>query len=400
MRILFVCDGRSPIALNWISYFIETHHEVHIASTFEFQTDQKFASINIVPVAFSQLKNVAKNQTPDMRKKGLLWSSTLVNVRTAVRRMLAPVTITTASKHLAQTIEEINPDLVHAMRIPFEGIIASNAIRQAELAPLVVSVWGNDFTLHARATDWMDRSTREVLNSVDGLHTDCRRDLQLAYDLGFDESRLSLVVPGNGGIDTKLFYPAEAEKQGMGLMVINPRGIRAYIRNDTFFKAIPQIIEEIPGTKFVCPGMLGESEAERWVYRYKLSSHVKLLPVVPRRKMADLFRESAVTVSPSTHDGTPNTLLEGMSCGSYPVAGDLQSIREWIIPGENGSLIDPGNADQLAREVIIALKNDALRKKAAEINFSLIRDKAEFAASMIKAENFYRSLLDEKNERS
>ena len=183
-------------------------------------------------------------------------------------------------------------------------------------------------------------------------------------------------------------------------MVINPRGIRAYIRNDTFFKAIPQIIEEIPGTKFVCPGMLGESEAERWVDRYKLSSHVKLLPVVPMRKMADLFRESAVTVSPSTHDGTPNTLLEGMSCGSYPVAGDLQSIREWIIPGENGSLIDPGNADQLAREVIIALKNDALRKKAAEINFSLIRDKAEFAASMIKAENFYRSLLDEKNERS
>ena len=44
-----------------------------------------------------------------------------------------------------------------------------------------------------------------------------------------------------------------------------------------------------------------------------------------------------MTVSPSTHDGTPNTLLEGMACGSFPIVGDLESLREWIEPGLTGS---------------------------------------------------------------
>jgi glycosyltransferase involved in cell wall biosynthesis len=399
MRILFVCDGRSPIAINWISYFIERGDEVHITSTFEFQPEQKFASVNFIPVAFSQIKKETTNQESGVQKKGFLWNSALVNVRTTVRRLLAPATITSASNRLAQLIKKIQPEIVHAMRIPFEGIIASKALAQADLAPLVVSVWGNDFTLHARATSWMDKSTREVLVSTDGLHTDCRRDLHLANELGFRGDLLSLVIPGNGGIDTKLFYPTP-ERDDVGQMkVINPRGIRAYIRNDTFFKAIPHIISEIPDVKFICPGMSGESEAEKWVNRYKLSSHVTLLPKVTRKEMAGLFRESAVTVSPSTHDGTPNTLLEGMSCGSYPVAGDLESIREWILPGTNGSLIDPGDAEQLAGEVVIALGNAGLRRKAAEFNFSLIKEKAEYATSMKKAEAFYESVLEKENER-
>lgn len=399
MRILFVCDGRSPIAFNWISYFIEKGEEVHIASTFDFQPEQKFASVNFVPVAFSQIKKEITHQRSDVHKKGLLWNSALVNLRTSVRRILAPATITSASKRLAQIIEEIQPDIIHAMRIPFEGIIASKALLQAELAPLVVSVWGNDFTLHARATGWMEKSTRKVVASTDGLHTDCLRDLKVAKNLGFREDRLSLVIPGNGGIDTDLFHPIAERNDAANMTVINPRGIRSYIRNDTFFKAIPYIIEDKPGTKFICPAMSGESEAEKWVDRYNLSSHVKLLPKVTRREMADLFRESAVTVSPSTHDGTPNTLLEGMSCGSYPVAGDLESIREWIIPGKNGSLIDPGNPEQLAREVVNALGNAGLRRNAAEFNFALIMDKAEYAASMSKAENFYKSVMEKEDER-
>ena len=49
--------------------------------------------------------------------------------------------------------------------------------------------------------------------------------------------------------------------------------------------------------------------------------------------MAAVFQGARVAVSPSTHDGTPNTLLEAMSCGSFPVAGDIESLREWIEPG-------------------------------------------------------------------
>ena len=54
MRILFVADGRSPIALNWIRYFVDCGDEVHLASTFPCRPELALASLSIVPVAFSQ----------------------------------------------------------------------------------------------------------------------------------------------------------------------------------------------------------------------------------------------------------------------------------------------------------------------------------------------------------
>ena len=392
MRLLFVCDARSPIAMNWISYFVEQGDEVHIASTFDFKPDMPFASVNMVPIAFSQLKKSHSQKEARNHREGLLWNSSLVNFRTAFRRILAPLTLNFAANKLSDLISEIQPELIHAMRIPFEGILTASALRQEMNSPLIVSVWGNDFTLHAGKTPWMRRSTKQVLSRTDGLHLDCQRDRILASNWGYASDRPTIVIPGNGGIDTDVFYPPKDETKSRKLMVINPRGIRAYIRNDTFFAAIPQILTQMPDTKFICPGMAGETEAEKWIEKYNLSLSVELLPYVPREEIADLFRGAAVAVSPSTHDGTPNTLLEAMACGCYPVAGDLDSIREWINPGINGTLIDPNNPNDLANAVIRALSQEDLRKQAALLNTAVIKERAEYHSSMNQARIFYRSL--------
>jgi hypothetical protein len=54
LKLLFVVDGRSPIALNWIRYFVEKKHEVHIASMYPCQPDLELASLTIIPVTFSR----------------------------------------------------------------------------------------------------------------------------------------------------------------------------------------------------------------------------------------------------------------------------------------------------------------------------------------------------------
>ncbi len=56
MRLLFVADGRSPIALNWIDYFLQQDDEVHLVSTFPCAADPRLASFTFIPVAFSELK--------------------------------------------------------------------------------------------------------------------------------------------------------------------------------------------------------------------------------------------------------------------------------------------------------------------------------------------------------
>lgn len=56
MRLLFVADGRSPIALNWIRYFAERGDDVYLASTFPCSVNIPLKGLQIIPVAFSGTK--------------------------------------------------------------------------------------------------------------------------------------------------------------------------------------------------------------------------------------------------------------------------------------------------------------------------------------------------------
>ena len=93
---------------------------------------------------------------------------------------------------------------------------------------------------------------------------------------------------------------------------------------------------------FFVPGMANESQAQKWIAELGIGDKVELIPHQSQHEMAELFRKSEISLSITTHDGTPNTLLEAMACGCFPIAGDIESIREWITPGKNGMLIDPG----------------------------------------------------------
>lgn len=393
MRVLFVADGRSPIALNWIAYFVDQGYEVHLASTYHCKPDLELASVNFVPVAFSQMRARDSKVEQGYPRRGFIWSSTFVNLRTSVRRYLAPLTISSAGKKLSDLIEQIQPDFVHAMRIPYEGMLAAKALAEKFEPPLLVSVWGNDFTLHAGATSWMSSLTRQALRRADGLHTDCQRDLRLAYRWGYPEDRSAIVLPGNGGVQTEWFYPPDEEIRANGYKVINPRGIRSYIRNDTFFKAIPMVLANHPDTRFVCPNMAGEILAHRWIEELRIGSAMDLLPQMTRPEMAKIFRSAVVAVSPSIHDGTPNTLLEAMACGCFPIAGDLESLREWIESGINGFLVDPTDPIALGEAILAALDQPELREKARQRNLELIENRANYTTVMESALKFYRSFL-------
>jgi glycosyltransferase involved in cell wall biosynthesis len=101
-----------------------------------------------------------------------------------------------------------------------------------------------------------------------------------------------------------------------------------------------------------------------------------------------------VSVSPSMHDGTPNTLLEAMACGCFPIAGDLESIREWLVRGETGLIIDPADDEGLAWAILRALQDDGLRQTAARRNIEVIRQRADYPACMQQAEGFYRQVVE------
>lgn len=379
MRILFVADGRSPIAQNWIRYFVDRGDEVYLASTFACELGFPVKRIEFTPVAFSAVKKQgARPGSASSRGLGL---------RTLLRQWLGPLTIPRSAKKLQAFIDEVQPDLVHALRVPYEGMLAS----QTKIyVPLVVSIWGNDFTLHARSTPFMKSYTLRVMKKVSALHADCQRDIRLAHEWGLSVAKPTLVTPGNGGIRSEIFYPpAEPVKAPV---IINPRGFRAYVRTDSFFKSIPLVLAKRADTKFICTSMKGESQALQWINELQIENAVQLLSPIPHEKMGEVFRSAQIVISPSIHDGTPNSLIEAMACGCFPVAGDLESIREWITPGQNGLLVNPNDPQSIADAILMGLQREDLRRDAAGLNANLISARAEYETNMQRVVEFYKAV--------
>ena len=382
MRILFVADGRSPISQNWMRYFAERGDQVHLASTFACEVDFPVKRLEITPVAFSSVRRQASRPGSA--------SSRALGLRTRLRQWLGPLTIPGAARKLRSMIQDVKPDLVHAMRVPYEGMLAASALNKLDI-PLLVSIWGNDFTLHAPSTPLMKHYTRKTMSATRALHADCARDLRLAREWGLDAERPTFVAPGNGGIKKDIFYPPHEPVKAP--IIINPRGFRAYVRNDAFFKAIPLVLEKYSEARFVCSSMQGEARAMQWIRELNIEHAVQLDPIMPHAQMAQAFRSAQIVLSPAIHDGTPNSLLEGMACGCFPIAGDLESIREWITHARNGLLMDPNDPRSIADAILLGLEREDLRREAAGLNAGIISARAEYQTNMKRVVEFYGSVI-------
>lgn len=404
MRLCYIADARSPIAQNWIRYFVECGDDVHLVSTYPADANAiPGAALTVLPLGLSQLSENMRDNSPktvSVSPKTRLLSSLRRAVPFSLGMEIRDFSLfvdATMRKHpeIGAVIEQFAPDLVHAMRIPFEAMLAAASLPPD--VPLITSVWGNDFTLYARKNPLFERATRRVLERTTALHCDCERDLRIAPQWGYDASKPGLVVPGSGGIQEGIFAPGAASsalRAELGIpedhrVIINPRGIRAYVRNDLFFQAVALAAQKVERFTVICPNMRDNPAVEAKIKALKLHDRVRLLPKLHQPQLAELFRLADISVSPSFHDGTPNTLLESMACGAFPVAGDIESVREWITSGENGLLFEVFSVAAQVDALLEALENDELRARAKPINQALIAARARYEKSMQSAADFY-----------
>jgi glycosyltransferase involved in cell wall biosynthesis len=372
MRICFIADARSPIARAWIGYFAGREHEVHVLSTFPCAPD-------CIPGATIHCLMQAA-PAASKRLRSAPWSADLHD------GLAQPLKAMLLARRARRLVDRIAPSLVHSLRLPIEGYLGG----ALEFHPHVISAWGNDFTLYADRFRLHARSARRAIAGCDGFLADAQADLDRAARYGLHEAVPRMVVPGAGGVDRAIFRPGRCNEPAL---FVNPRGFRRYVRNDTFFAACRIVSDAHPEARFVGVAMEGWRPIEDAVRRLELGNVTTLTGPLSRLQMAELYQRAAVTVSPTEHDGTPNTLLEAMASGCLPVCGDLPSLREWISPGENGLLCDAGNAASLAEAMLRAIEDRALAARAAEQNPRLVAERADYAASMRQAEEFYAELL-------
>jgi glycosyltransferase involved in cell wall biosynthesis len=165
------------------------------------------------------------------------------------------------------------------------------------------------------------------------------------------------------------------------------------LRQDTFFRAIPMVVDQIPQALFICPSLQGDIEAEHLVDALGIRSKTRLWPRLSQAQLWMLFKKSQIFLSPSIHDGTPNSLLEAMACGCFPVVGNTESMKEWVQPGINGLLVDATDAYSMADAIVRGINQPALRKEAAKFNASLIAERAAYEPNMARVNEYYRCVV-------
>jgi glycosyltransferase involved in cell wall biosynthesis len=89
-------------------------------------------------------------------------------------------------------------------------------------------------------------------------------------------------------------------------------------------------------------------EIRRQAARAGLENHLNFLGHLGEEDLAALLRSSHALVVPSSYEGFVIAYLEGMGFGLPAIASTAGAAGEIITPGENGFLVEPGNADSLA----------------------------------------------------
>ena len=354
MRLCLIADGRSIHTQRWAEYFGK-NHEVHLITY-----DPMGRSIDGVTehVAASRFRNLYL----------AFWPR---HIR--VRRL----------------IREIDPDLIHAQFITKYGFHLPLRGRW----PTVVSAWGDDILILPPRSRLIRAFTKRVLEAVDLVYAVSQhiRD-RIIEDFGISPEKVRYLPIG---IDTAVFSPVTGEKEpGRPFVVFSNRGFFPVYDTRTLLAGFASASKVNPGLTLVLKGGgPEEGEMQRLVTSMNLSGAVTFKERSPYSDVPGDLRRADIFVSTAISDGTPVSVLEAMATGLPCIATRVGGVPEWIMDGENGLLIPPGDPEALSRAILTLAADPLLRKRLGVRARETVRDRADWGRLMVRVEDDYKELI-------
>lgn len=102
-------------------------------------------------------------------------------------------------------------------------------------------------------------------------------------------------------------------------------------------------------------------------------SHYTYLGILDEAAKIDALRSCDFLVLPSYSEGFSMAVLEAMCMGKPVITTAVGAMRDFVIPGENGELITPGDTEALARAIDKLLSDRDYRDKIAAHNTTYVR---------------------------
>ena len=244
--------------------------------------------------------------------------------------------------------------------------------------PWIYSSWGSDLYLFGNQSEHCEH-IKAVLSQCDYYIADCRRDVDLARQLGFRGQVLG-VFPGVGGFDTTTMRRWMLPGRPSERRVIALKGYQGWAGRALIGLRALQLCADVLRS-YTVEIYLADSDVQAAASSVSQSTGIpiKIIPQSPQVEIVKLMGRARLAIGLSISDGTPNSMLEAMVMGTFPTQSDTVSTAEWITHGENGFLVPPEDVEVVAAAIRRALTDDALVDHAAESNFRLAMERIDRA---------------------
>ena len=282
-------------------------------------------------------------------------------------------------------VNEIQPDVVHCFEMKLAGLPILNVMEKHSDIKFLYSSWGSDM-YYFKEMNIKKETVNQFLNRVDFLITDCKRDYNIALQNGFKNKFLG-VFPGNGGITLDTSETTQFENRSTIIIKGYEDGVGKAIQVLEALKKVPK--DTIINYKIVVFSADKEVKSVLQKDTFFQNKNVTVFDrngFLPNSELLAIMQKALLYIGNSISDGMPNTLLEAMAMGAFPIQSNPGNVTEEVIEhGKNGFLIEnPLNIDEIAQWITVALSDEKLRQDAQHYNLDFMK------------KNYDRKLLKDK----
>lgn len=300
------------------------------------------------------------------RFEDLADGAILENLRARRSRLLqVPALLLAEAVAVRRAVREHDPDVIHVHWIVPQGLVALAAARSR---PWLVTTHGGDlYALRGRAWQAVKRAVLRRASAATGVNADM---VARMVALGAPPERTRVLPMGVDVARVRALAATAVRRPGHVVFVgrlVEKKGL------DVLLAALRLVSERTPDLDWSL-SVIGDGplRAELAAQAAGLRHPVRFHGQCPAARVARLLGAGEVYALPSRparsgdQDGLPVALLEAMAAGLPVVASRIPGVAEAVRDGQDGLLVEPGDAAALADALSVLLTDAAARQRLAE----------------------------------
>jgi glycosyltransferase involved in cell wall biosynthesis len=139
--------------------------------------------------------------------------------------------------------------------------------------------------------------------------------------------------------------------------------------------------------------IVGSGKDEKFLKKMAEDMGIKALFLGERTDISDILQIMDVFVLPSLSEGFPVVILEAMAAGIPIVASRVGGLKEVVVDRETGFLVEPGNPNELAKNIKKLLENEETRKNFAKAGSNRVKENFPIEKTLDRIESLWKGDL-------